>query len=170
MEQEVAITEGIVDQLGKFLQGQAGMQQQLDGMQQQLDRMQQQLDGIPRLIHAITVNAESRQMNRFPLDGLLIPLVKEIPGAGDVLLRTVRPLLVAFPDPLPEIPAVGIRPKSVRFLGCFPTSVTSLEELDHHAILLLIQFYNDGFGILLTDNLQERRQKFRNFTRPPYEY
>jgi len=95
-----------------------------------------------------------------------IPLLKEIPGDGDDLLRTLRPprgRIHDIPNPLDVISGVGIRPGYISNDGCFPNSKASLNQLDHPAIYRLIQFYNTSFGILAKDSLAVRRRKFEIF-------
>lgn len=134
--------------------------------------MVRQMQELPRQMRAISYNSYIRRKNSKPriAERCLFPLAKELQGAGDDLVRAVRPprrvAVADIPPPLTVIPAIGSRPRlrSNRPRGYFPDDLVYLTtQMTDIEILKLIQFYNDTFGITVRDSLQVRRTKFKKF-------
>lgn len=116
------------------------------------------------MLKAQSANKVLRSINR---EGhRLEPLQKEFPSGDEAdggvrLANSVRPDNIQDWQSWPPIarPLVGETPPG----DLFPGSFKALETLDHLAILQLIAFYNDGFGIRREDSLDIRQDKFRRW-------
>ncbi|KAF8240781.1 hypothetical protein L208DRAFT_1230424, partial [Tricholoma matsutake] len=78
---------------------------------------------------------------------------KEVIGNGIALANTVSLPNAAPMAPLLPIPAIG---------ATFAPTI-NIHTLNHHAILQLIQFYNQSFGIQICDTVPVRSQKIANW-------
>ena len=88
------------------------------------------------------------------------------PGSGIVLAVQLNPAGVQLPQQLVVLQANAVagNPAPPAALGQVPPFYD--EDIDayrHGDVLRLVEFYNDGFGIVLGDGLPTRKQKFRTW-------
>lgn len=111
-------------------------------------------------IRALAENTQRGLRNRKRRDGSFLPLLKWKPGHGAELARAAAPpnspdTNIADPAAA-NVAAIGSTP-IFNFDFARPSTLTSLQ------ITRLIVFYNDDFGIINSDEVSARREKYRWF-------
>ncbi|PBK95851.1 hypothetical protein ARMGADRAFT_1142229 [Armillaria gallica] len=110
-------------------------------------------------IHIIYLN------HHLPYPYEFLPLKKMTPGSGYDLARDVCKMDLdnqVDKDRLPKMSADSDPPK-VGSLPCHESFNGQIMTYSHSKIREMIIFYNDNFGIICTDSLSERIDKFRSF-------
>lgn len=94
------------------------------------------------------------------------PPVKENPGSGIALAVQLNPPALQLPQQLVVLQANAAagNPAPPAALGQAPPFYNDNIDAYHHGdVLRLVEFYNDGFGIVVGDGLPTRKQKFRTW-------
>lgn len=76
------------------------------------------------------------------------------------------PAGVAAPAPIVGVVPIGTPPTANDQLGpfpIFPADRVAINGLTHREILDLVNYYNDDFGILPGDTLEDRQVKFSDW-------
>jgi hypothetical protein len=133
----------------------------LNNIDNRLDNIDQQLG---TLIAQIT-NASILSSNRILSRGVgLQPLVKDVAGSGLLLAIQVNSPGHQLPQQLAQLQAnaaAGIPPLAAALGQTPPFYNPTLDNYRNEDILLLIEFYNVDFGIVIGDALFTRKDKFR---------
>ncbi|KAF9475038.1 hypothetical protein BDN70DRAFT_884204 [Pholiota conissans] len=143
-----------------LMEGIAAVLQRLTAMDQHFTAMDQRFDGIDERLSAIETNIaiNSAELNNQRIitrnkaySPIFHPLQKTIPGDGYNKARAISrpadgPNLVQPPQPA----AIGAIPPD------FDCNISSYSNID---IANLVIFYNDDFGIVITDNKSTRINK-----------
>ena len=123
-----------------------------------------ELGALERKLGSLARNERLRRLNRAAVQirRPFVPLLKETDASGDRLIPAILPASVVAPAPLAleETAAAASTPLLLSNNGIFPDSHSALMSLTHHQILVLVQFYNDDFGIQPGDSIETRREKF----------
>ena len=136
------------------------VQAQLNAGQAQLNAVQAQLNaGHAQLnkVHAMQrLNAAQRRNHRNAnaggLNPQLIPLVKVIAGVGP-----------PTPGQPPAVPAVAVAPVGAVYPATIaPANKNELDSMTLAQISQLAEWANDHFGIVVADNVRQRRNKLHN--------